>query len=48
MVNADGTQATARISVAPSAAEGDRIVQITTPLGRSTAAGTGGNRFTVE
>ena len=48
VVSADGTQATARISVAPSAAEGDRIVQITTPQGSSTAAGTGGNRFTVE
>ena len=48
VVNADGTHVTARISVAPWAAEGDRIVQITTPQGRSTAAGTGGNRFTVE
>ncbi len=48
VVNADGTQATANISVAAGAATGARVVRITTPAGSSTAAGTGGNLFTVQ
>jgi len=48
VVNAEGTQATANISIAAGAATGARVVRITTPAGSSTAAGTGGNLFTVQ
>lgn len=44
----DGTQATATISIGPSAALGGRVLQITTLDGISTAAGTGGDIFTVQ
>jgi YD repeat-containing protein len=47
-VNPDGTQATATISIAAGAALGARVVQIATPARTSTAAGTGGNLFTVQ
>lgn len=47
-VNAEGTQATATISIAAGAALGGRVVQITTPAGASTPLGTGGNVFTVQ
>lgn len=47
-VNPDGTQATAQVSIASGAAVGDRVLQITTPGGVSTRAGTGGNVFTVQ
>jgi YD repeat-containing protein len=47
-VNTDGTQATVDITIAAGAALGARVVQITTPGGNSTAAGTGGNLFTVQ
>lgn len=47
-VGTDGREATATISIAAGAATGARIVHITTPAGSSTAAGTGGNLFTVQ
>lgn len=47
-VNVDGTQLTADVSIAAGAAAGARVVRITTPGGNSTAAGTGGNLFTVQ
>jgi YD repeat-containing protein len=47
-VTADGTQATAQISISSTAALGPRVVQITTPAGTSTTAGAGGNVFTVQ
>jgi YD repeat-containing protein len=47
-VSPDGTQATVEITIAADAGLGDRIVQITTPGGTSTALGTGGNLFTVR
>jgi hypothetical protein len=48
VVNAEGTEATATISIASGAAPGARVVQIATPAGSSTVAGTGGNLFTVQ
>jgi YD repeat-containing protein len=47
-VSADGTQATVDVTIAADAAAGSRVVRITTPAGSSTAAGTGGNLFTVQ
>ncbi len=47
-VNVDGTQATVDITIDAGAPLGARVVQITTPGGSSTAAGTGGNLFTVQ
>ena len=47
-VNVDGTQATVDITIGAGASLGARVVQITTPGGSSTAAGTGGNLFTVQ
>jgi YD repeat-containing protein len=44
----DGTQATATISIGVGAAVGGRVMQITTLDGTSTAAGTGGDIFTVQ
>lgn len=46
-VNDDGSEATAQISIADNAELGARVVQITTPAGSSTRAGTAGNRFRV-
>lgn len=43
-----GTQATADVTIAPGAALGPRVLQITTPAGSSTAVGTGANLFTVQ
>jgi YD repeat-containing protein len=48
VVNADGTQVTVDITIGASAPLGDRVVRVTTPGGSSTAAGTGGNLFTVQ
>jgi len=48
VVNADGTQVTVDITIDAGAPLGARVVQITTPTGSSTAAGTGGNLFTVQ
>jgi YD repeat-containing protein len=48
VVNADGTQATMDLTIDAGAPLGARVVQITTPGGSSTAAGTGGNLFTVQ
>ena len=48
VVNADGTQVTMDITIDAGAPLGARVVQITTPTGSSTAAGTGGNLFTVQ
>lgn len=47
-VNVDGTQATVDITIDGGAPLGARVVQIATPGGSSTAAGTGGNLFTVQ
>ena len=47
-VNAEGTQATVDITIDAAAPLGARVVRITTPGGSSTAAGTGGNLFTVQ
>lgn len=47
-VNAGGTQATVDITIDAGAPLGARVVQLTTPGGSSTAAGTGGNLFTVQ
>jgi YD repeat-containing protein len=47
-VNAEGTQATVTITIDAGAPLGARVVRITTPGGNSTAAGTGGNLFTVQ
>ena len=47
-VNVDGTQATVDITIDAGALLGARVVRITTPGGNSTAAGTGGNLFTVQ
>jgi YD repeat-containing protein len=41
-------QATVVLSIASGAVVGDRVVQISTPGGTSTRAGTGGNLFTVQ
>jgi len=46
-VNADGTEATADVSIASTAPAGARVVQISTPGRVSTPAGTGGNIFTL-
>jgi hypothetical protein len=40
--------ATLTATIAAGAAVGSRVVRITTPTGSSTAAGTGGNLFTVQ
>jgi len=48
VVNAGGTQATMDIMIAAGAPLGARVVQVTMPAGSSTAAGTGGNLFTVQ
>ena len=48
VVNAGGTQATMDIMIDAGAPLGARVVQITMPAGSSTAAGTGGNLFTVQ
>lgn len=48
VVNLEGTQATLDVSIAPGAAPGGRVVQVTIPGGSSTEVGTGGNLFTVE
>jgi hypothetical protein len=45
---ADGTQLTAQISVATSAAAGPRVVRARGPAGATTSVGTGGNVFTVQ
>jgi YD repeat-containing protein len=47
-VSADGTQATVDLAIGAGATVGPRVVRITTPAGSSTAAGTGGNLFTVQ
>jgi hypothetical protein len=47
-VNGDGTQATVDLTIDGGAPLGARVVQITTSGGNSTAAGTGGNLFTVQ
>ena len=47
-VSPDGTELTANVSIATGAATGARVVQVTTPTAVSTAAGTGGNLFTVQ
>jgi hypothetical protein len=47
-VNADGTQATVDLAIGAGATVGPRVVRITTPAANSTAAGTGGNLFTVQ
>jgi YD repeat-containing protein len=44
----DGTHATATISIGANAALGGRVMQMTTLDGTSTAAGTGGDIFTVQ
>jgi hypothetical protein len=44
----DGTQATAVISIASTAALGPRAVRIRAPAGTTTSAGAGGNVFTVQ
>jgi YD repeat-containing protein len=46
-VDADGTHATADVAIAGAAPPGARVVQIMTPLGASSPAGTGGNVFTL-
>jgi YD repeat-containing protein len=47
-VNGDGTQAAVDLAIGAGATVGERVVRITTPAGNSTAAGTGGNLFTVQ
>ena len=47
-VNADGTEATAEVTIAAAAASGARVVQIATPGHVSSPAGTVGNVFTVQ
>jgi hypothetical protein len=47
-VNAEGTEASASVSIGASALPGGRVIRISTPTGTSTAAGTGGNVFTVQ
>jgi hypothetical protein len=44
----DGTQATAQISIAATAAPGPRVVRIRAPAGTTTSVGAGGNVFTVQ
>jgi YD repeat-containing protein len=44
----DGTQATARISIAATAVPGPRVVRISAPAGTTTSVGAGGNVFTVQ
>jgi YD repeat-containing protein len=46
-VNPDGTEVTADVTIAPGAPSGARVVRVVTLAGTSTAAGTGGNVFTV-
>src|SRR5690349_15803684 len=46
--DADGTRVTAAVAIAEAAAPGERVVQITTPSGVSSPAGTGGNVFTLQ
>lgn len=47
-VDPEGLQVTAQISILSGAAVGDRVLQVTTPSGASTRAGTDGNVFTVQ
>ena len=47
-VSPDGREAMVSLTIASGAAPGPRVVRITTPAGTSTAAGTGGNLFTVQ
>jgi hypothetical protein len=47
VIDPDGTQAAVTVAIAPGAALGPRVVQIATPAGTSTPAGTGGNVFEV-
>jgi YD repeat-containing protein len=44
----DGTTASARVSIAGSAALGPRVVRVRAQAGSTTSAGTGGNVFTVQ
>jgi hypothetical protein len=48
VVNADGTAASARVSIAAHASIGPRVVQIVAPDAASTPAGTGGNVFAIR
>ena len=45
---ADGTQATAVISISSTAALGPRVVRVRAPAGTTTSVGAGGNVFTVQ
>lgn len=47
-VSPDGAEATLSLSIASGAVLGPRVVRISAPTGISTAAGLGGNVFTVE
>ncbi|MEX2148137.1 MAG: IPT/TIG domain-containing protein [Candidatus Rokuibacteriota bacterium] len=47
VVNAEGTEAIVEVAVAPDAVPGLRVVRVTTPVGVSTAEGTGGNLFSI-
>ncbi len=47
-ISSDGTGVTFTLSIALGAVPGPRVVRITTPASTSTAAGTGGNMFTVQ
>ena len=47
-VDADGTRATAHVTIDASASVGARVVQIATAERASSPAGTGGNVFTIE
>ena len=45
---ADGTQATAAISISATAPLGPRVIRLRTPSGTTTSVGAGGNVFTVQ
>ncbi|MFQ5657522.1 MAG: RHS repeat-associated core domain-containing protein, partial [Candidatus Methylomirabilales bacterium] len=47
-VNAAGTQLTATVAIAPTAALGNRVVTVTTPSGTSTSTPSAANTFTVQ
>lgn len=47
VVNAAGTELTARVSIAALAATGTRVVRVVTPSGDSGAAATAANQFTI-
>ncbi len=47
-VTADGTEIDLQIAIAPGAVVGTRVIQIAIGASSSTAAGTGGNLFTVQ